>query len=236
VAILDDVIRKLAEVERRLDDLPKPEVVTGPVSGSGVNTRVAFWTGTNTLGSDAGFEYILATNSLGVGVTPATNLHVYEDNTDTLPAVRIEQDGTGDAALHYILTGAQSWTTGIDNSDGDRFKIAAGAATNSNTAISVETGGNTIVSTAATTASAQLHVEQESSTAAEPVLLLDQSDISEEFIRFIGTAAGGVLTQSIVDDGDVTTSTLVGWVKVYVQDDGNQIADQAYYVPLYTLV
>ena len=59
--------------------------------------------------------------------------------------------------------------------------------------------------------------------------------MSEEFIRFIGTAAAGVLTQSIVDEGDQASQTLEGWIKIYVQDDGNQITDQAYFIPIYTL-
>lgn len=83
--------------------------------------------------------------------------------------------------------------------------------------------------------SAQLHVDQTSTTGAQPVLLLDQADVSEEFIRFIGSAANGTLTQSIVDEGDQGGETREGWLKVYVQDDGNQITDQAYFIPIYSL-
>ena len=81
----------------------------------------------------------------------------------------------------------------------------------------------------------QLHIDQSGSSDAQPVLYLDQADVSEEFIKFVGTAAGGDVTQSIVDNGDVATATLSGWLKVEVEDKGNQIADQAYYQPLYTL-
>lgn len=86
-----------------------------------------------------------------------------------------------------------------------------------------------------TSPSASLHVDQSSTTGAKPVLTVDQADVSEEFIRFIGTSADTVLTQSIVENADVTTATLEGWLKVYVQDDGNQLTDQAYFVPIYTL-
>jgi hypothetical protein len=82
---------------------------------------------------------------------------------------------------------------------------------------------------------AKLHVDQSSTTGALPVLTVDQADVSEEFIRFIGTSADGVLTQSIVEDADVTTSTPQGWLKIYVQDDGNELTDQAYFVPIFTL-
>ncbi len=82
---------------------------------------------------------------------------------------------------------------------------------------------------------AQIHVDQSSTTGAIPVLTLDQGDISEEFIRFIGTAADDVITQSIVAAADVGVATIAGYIRIYVQDDGNQITDQAYYVPIYTL-
>jgi hypothetical protein len=81
----------------------------------------------------------------------------------------------------------------------------------------------------------QLHVTQAGAAAAVPVLHLEQDDVSEEFIRFTGQAASTVLTQSLVDDGDVTTPTLVGWFKIDVQDEGDQITDGVYWVPFYSL-
>jgi len=82
---------------------------------------------------------------------------------------------------------------------------------------------------------AKLHVDQPSTTASIPTLTLDQADLSEEFIRFIGTSTNGVLTQSIVDNADIISTTLVGWLKFYVQDDGNQLPDAAYYMPFYSI-
>lgn len=81
----------------------------------------------------------------------------------------------------------------------------------------------------------QVDVNQPSTTAAIPVLKLTQADVSEEFIRLVGTSANGVLTQSIVEAADVGVATIAGYVKVYVQDDGNQLTDQSYFMPVYTL-
>lgn len=81
----------------------------------------------------------------------------------------------------------------------------------------------------------RLDVSQPSSTYAQAVMTLRQADVSEEFIRFVGAAAVGNVTQSIVDVGDVSTATISGYVKVYVDDTGNQITDKAYYLPVYTL-
>jgi hypothetical protein len=62
---------------------------------------------------------------VGIGTaTPATNVNVYENNTDTTPALQVEQDGTGDSAQHFLLTGGQSVSAGIDNDDNDNFKVS----------------------------------------------------------------------------------------------------------------
>ena len=82
---------------------------------------------------------------------------------------------------------------------------------------------------------AQLHVDQPSTTAAIPTLTLDQADVDEPAIKIIGTAAAADLTRTIVAEADVTTATRAGWVKIEIQDDGNQITDQDYYMPVYTL-
>jgi hypothetical protein len=87
----------------------------------------------------------------------------------------------------------------------------------------------------AVTPTCPLDVDQTASGASVPVLKLDQADVSEEFIRFVGQAAAATLTQSIVAEADVTTATRAGFLKCYVQDDGNQITDQSYYIPIFTL-
>jgi len=81
----------------------------------------------------------------------------------------------------------------------------------------------------------QLKVTQSDSSGAVPVQELEQKDVDEPFIKFIGTATVGEIDRSIVNDSDVDTATLVGWIKVEVKDDGDQIPDQDYYMPVYTL-
>jgi len=86
-----------------------------------------------------------------------------------------------------------------------------------------------------TAPAAKLHVDQSSTTGAVPVLTVDQADVSEEFIRFIGASAADA-SQSVVDAADMTTpGALTGWLKIYVQDDASSgaITDGVYYVPFY---
>ena len=80
-----------------------------------------------------------------------------------------------------------------------------------------------------------VHVDQASTSAAIPALILDQADVDEPFMKFIGTAAGASTTNSLVAIADVSTATVAGYAKVEVEDIGNQITDQDYYIPLYTL-
>tara|TARA_Y100000034_G_C6897489_1_gene414167 strand:- start:1308 stop:2261 length:954 start_codon:yes stop_codon:yes gene_type:complete len=82
---------------------------------------------------------------------------------------------------------------------------------------------------------AMLRIDQSSGTGAKPVLYLDQADSSEEFIFFRGRAANADLTTTIVEESAVTTATRRGFLRMEVQDDGNQITDQAYYMAIYTL-
>lgn len=63
----------------------------------------------------------------GIGIAdPISPLHVYENTgaIDATAGLTIEQDGSGDAMMHFILTGDESWTAGIDNSDNNNFKIS----------------------------------------------------------------------------------------------------------------
>lgn len=53
----------------------------------------------------------------------------------------------------------------------------------------IKNNGNVLIGT--TTDQGQLTVDQSSTTAAEPVLVLDQADLSEEFINFISTIGAG---------------------------------------------
>lgn len=124
------------------------------------------------------------------------------------------------------------------NSDTLQFRcdsgIAAGNAITWNIAMSID-AVTANVSIGTTLVSGELFVDQASTTAAEPVLSLAQRDVSEEVIRISSSAAAGVLTQALVDEGDQASETRTGWFKVYVIDDGNQIADGPYHVPFYTL-
>ena len=85
-------------------------------------------------------------------------------------------------------------------------------------------------------ASGKLHVDQPTTDAGIPVLYLDQADVSEEFIRFVGESTTDA-SQSLIDAANLTTpGSIVGWLRIYVEDvqGTGPITDGIYWVPFYT--
>lgn len=68
-------------------------------------------------------------NMLGIGLAdPDSPLHIYRlDGTTGIDAgLTIEQDGNGDAVLHFKLSGNVTWTMGADTSQSGDYKINKG--------------------------------------------------------------------------------------------------------------
>lgn len=81
----------------------------------------------------------------GVGVGPVSQFHVYQNTTDvsSVGGITIEQAGTGDSQIQFLLTGVRRWVAGVDNSDSDKFKIASGSDLSSaNTRFTIDVNGN----------------------------------------------------------------------------------------------
>ena len=96
---------------------------------------------------------IMRVNGDGVGigtVSPLSPLHVYQDNNavGNTAGLTIEQDGTGDALVQFVLSGSRRWVMGIDNSDVDKFKISDDEDVGVNTKFTiVPTTGNVGIGT-----------------------------------------------------------------------------------------
>ena len=132
---------------------------------------------------------------LGVNIDPPISaLHVYENtaNTGATAGLTVEQDGaTGDAVVQYLLTGGQRWVMGIDNSDADKFKIAADADLNTTPYITITTAGDVGIGSTATapkellqvgefnTQASKVHIEGNDGTGyAASVVFQDQTQAS----------------------------------------------------------
>lgn len=95
-------------------------------------------------------------NDTGLGIktlTPASRIHTLDNNTEVGAGggITIEQTGTGDSMLQFLLTGVRRWVVGIDNSDSDTFKISP-ALDLTNGVLTITTGGNVGIGLSASTA------------------------------------------------------------------------------------
>ena len=104
----------------------------------------------NSDGNTSQYGNLLISDNVGIGIiAPISKLHVYQNDTETggPTGITVEQDGTGDAVIQYLLTGTQRWVTGIDNSDSDKFKIASSIDLNTDARLTIDTTGNVGIGT-----------------------------------------------------------------------------------------
>jgi hypothetical protein len=105
----------------------------------------------NVIMYDNGNMYVRG--NVGIGTTtPSTVLNIYRNNTLLLPQLRVENNGTGDAAMSFVATGVAGWAVGLDNSDGDKFKISTSTGdVGTNTAFTIDGSGNVGIGTTSPT-------------------------------------------------------------------------------------
>ena len=173
-------------------DLPTGSTLSVSSTNSGtshaITTSSAVTSATAVILATDGDGY-LQIRRLGVGITPGTNLHAYDNSSATEELFIIEQDGTGDAALRFTLSGVISWRMGADNTDGDSFKIAKGPSSfGTNDYFAIDTSGNITMSETvgigkAPEASIQTVIYKDD-TSTEPVLKLEQDGTGDAALRF----------------------------------------------------
>lgn len=167
--------------------------------------------------SDTGANSVVVNSAGGIDIDTLNGIVISDtyDSTGTGIGITLESanSSTGTGGDIVVQTTAASGTAGgIDLS------------TDSTVRISLASTGDTIFYGTAST------------TGALPVITLDQADVDEPFFKVIGDAASATITNNIVAAGDTGGGTSVaGYLKIEVQDDGNQVADGDYYIPFYTL-
>jgi hypothetical protein len=146
----------------------KQNALTNPVTGTGTAGQVAYFNGTSSITGEANLFWNSTDDRLGIGTaTPLAKIHIegsgssystpdvsdvpgiYIHNTNssvttanTFLALRTTGAGGGDPILSWDINGVIGWSAGIDNSDGDSFKIANSWSTlDSNTRLRINGGG-----------------------------------------------------------------------------------------------
>lgn len=101
------------------------------------------------------------------------------------------------------------------------IRFATGGTATGNERMRVTAGGNILINTT-TDNGGKLQIDQSSTTAAIPTLRLNQADISEGFVDFIGTSAASAAGPI----SSWTVATIAGYVRV-------EINGAAFWMPYY---
>lgn len=127
----------------------------GPTNTEGYLTYRSGTASSSTFGhkwliNDTEYMRLRGDGKLGLGLSAATSFfHMYESNSTTGAAngQTIEQAGAGDASQHFLLSGGQRYTMGIDNSDSDKFKIGTNADLGTSNLLTITNAGNVGIGT-----------------------------------------------------------------------------------------
>jgi hypothetical protein len=136
---------------------------------------------------------INSNGAVGIGTDSIIgNLTISENNNTTIQ-LSLNQEGTGDSSMSYSVVG-EDWSVGIDNSDGDRFKISNSLSLNVNPAITItpSVGGFTPVKIGGGvgTADADLHIIGDS---IDPVVHIESSSANDAECIFSTSGADWVI-------------------------------------------
>jgi hypothetical protein len=121
-------------------------------TGSKINNGVTGYIAMNIGGATE--KVRLTPTGFGIGISaPVALAHIYEDTstTGTGTGLTIENDGTGDAKIDFLLTGAQRWIMGADNSNSDGFALSSATDLGTSDRLFVTTGGLVGLGTSAPT-------------------------------------------------------------------------------------
>ena len=110
--------------------------IVAAVDGTDYNTGSDAW---SDVGSDIYRNSDVRIGTYQSGVAPAARLHVFDYQT-TDPKLLIEDGNTGDASMQFKIS-TQQYTMGIDNSDSDKFVLAASSALGTTNALEISTTG-----------------------------------------------------------------------------------------------
>ena len=165
--------------------------------GAALDFRIAGDTNVNLLFVDA------SADNIGIGTnSPNFNLDIEEDAAVTDPMFRIYQtNAAGDATMQFAR-GGREFTMGIDQDDGDRFKIAYDTLLgNTNEWFTVERTGDIGIGT--TNPGFKLEIEEAIDSSTAPLLYLDAQGLTADAaLRFRNNGGNSMVMGIDGSDGN----------------------------------
>jgi len=143
-------------------DAQKSQFIPGQASSTIDETNLVHKTGDETIdGKKTFLKDLIANGKVGIGINPVSKLHIYQNSNDVGAGagLTIEQAGTGDPVIQFLIPGARRWVIGVDNNDGDSFKISPTLNVGSNPALTINTSGQITIGNETFTAYPYLHLE-----------------------------------------------------------------------------
>jgi hypothetical protein len=129
------------------------QVVAQTLNVQQVTSSIVYSSGSNIFGNSLGntqqFTGSLQVSGSNHYVSGYTSFYSNNNTAGNANGIRIEQAGTGDSAISFLLSGAREWLVGIDNSDSDTFKINnnTGGSDFNNVGLAITTSGNVGIGT-----------------------------------------------------------------------------------------
>lgn len=154
----------------------------------------------------------------------------WKDNVGTYRPI-VNVNATDVIDIGAVTTG---WGSTLRINSATDYQFIANRLTSDIIAMRIKATGNIIIGT--NTEDGLLHVDQDDTAGAKPVITLTQDDVDEDFWKFIGTSDTNV-DRALVDAANFTTpGSIVGWLKINIQDlQGTApITDGDYYIPFYS--
>ncbi len=166
------------------------QVVAQTLNVQQVTSSIVFSSGSNIFGNSLSntqqFTGSLQVSGSNHYVTGYTSFYSNNNTAGNANGIRIEQAGTGDSVISFLLSGAREWLVGIDNSDSDTFKINnnTGGSDFNNLGLAITTSGNVGIGT--NSPSSRLNIAGAKTNSADLTNAANQLAITDTTATAVG--------------------------------------------------
>jgi hypothetical protein len=130
--------------------------------------------------------------NVGIGINPSKKLTVFGTGSGNA-TVQIEGEGGADPYINFLANNTQHWSLGVDDSDGDKFKLSKHSALGTNDYLVVDTSGRVGIGTVSPNSNHKAHIEAGSgNNTSLLVTTTDNADTAQVIIGHDEGLQGGL--------------------------------------------